>query len=74
MKSRCAVKFHRTPRQSKFHVFRGVWENHKATCGLGKRVSCVTCMGNTWNMGGPSVMPLGLHELGGGHVSSHPHT
>ena len=36
-------------------------------------VPCGTCMGDTWHMGGPSVMPLGLHELGGGQMSSHPH-
>ena len=46
--------------------------NHESTCGLGKRVPCDTCMGDTWHMGGPSVMALGLHELGEGHVSSHP--
>ena len=27
---------------------------------------CGTFMGDTWHMGGPSVMPLGLHEFGGG--------
>ena len=47
--------------------------NHGATCGLGKRVPYGNCMGDTWHMGGPSAMPLGLHELGEGHVSSYPH-
>ena len=36
-------------------------------------VPCGTCMGDTWHMGGPSVMPLGLHDLGGSQMSSHPH-
>ena len=39
----------------------------------GGRVPCVTCMGGTWNMGGLCVMPLGLHELGGGQMSRHTH-